>query len=117
MSVAKEETVARLKEQIESKDEEQEEVLPLEAEVEVEPEEEETPEQRSSTREYVVLVKSQDKEKAWVEIGRETAASTEAALKALGEALEDGRSYVAVPARSWNPVPVSIKTTTTINFQ
>ena len=90
-------------------------------EAEVEPvEEEEAPEEvtetRSSTREYIVLQKGTD-DKFWlIALGTVEASSAEGAIRALGDSLEDGSIYVAVPKRNWNPVPVTIKKTTTISF-
>lgn len=131
----KQETIERLKEQIESKPEDAEDALITEldekedrdaeeeveegdaagAEVGAEPEGEEAAEQRSSTREYVILEQG-DSDKTWVVIDRKEAASTESALRSLGDDLTDGSMYVAVPTRSWSPVSVNVKKATTISF-
>lgn len=130
----KEETIARLKEQIEDSgiidvpvDEPfpegidgEEETLVEEGdetaeEVGEDPQDEETAEQKSSTREYVLL-ESTGKD-GWAVVGRAVSASAEGALRSLGEEkLQDGIEYVAVPVRNWNPAPASVKKTTTISF-
>lgn len=122
MTVAKEETIQRLKEKVESEHGEEETLLEQveeeaveEAPVEEEQEDEE-PEQRSSSREYVVLEQGSEND-IWLLVARKEASSAEGALRALGSDLNDGTTYVAVPTRNWNPVPASIKTTTTISFQ
>ena len=109
----KEETSEKLHALLEEADEiEEAEIEPVEEEEVVE----EVAEARSGTREYIVLQKGTD-EKFWlIALGTVESASAEGAIKALGSSLEDGAVYVAVPKRNWNPVPVTIKTTTTISF-
>jgi len=72
-------------------------------------------EAKSSAREYVVL-KQAAKGGPWAEVKRVEATGADAAIRSLGQdGLEDGVTYVAVPSRSWNPVKVEVKTTTTIS--
>lgn len=145
MSTGKEETIARLKEQIDEEIVEDDplleeedlgatpsvemfisagEELDLKSEIEeqeavevVEETEEETVEGRSSYREYVVLVQNV-KEKNWAELARNMATNPESAVRMLGEdRIEEGRVYVAVPLRNWNPLPpAAVTKTTTISF-
>ena len=123
MSAKHEETIERLKGLVEGKpeDEDVEEATLLEAEDETteevgeDPQDEEAAEQKSSTREYVIL-ESGGKD-AWNVVARAVSASAEGAMRSLGEKkLKDGIEYVAVPTRNWNPAPASVKTTTTISF-
>ena len=118
---SKEETSERLHAVLEEVEE-----LP---EVDVEPVEEEEVEEetaskdadpngatRSSSREYIVLISGKDN--SWSQVRSPVeATSAEGAIRLLGDLLKDGATYVAVPQRNWNPVPVSIKTTTTISFE
>lgn len=122
---AKEETIERLKEKVEEeKDGTDEDLLqdlddePVEEAPVAEAEVEDEPEQRSSTREYVILCQRTG-EKFWAIIDRKEASTPEAAIRSLGEdGLEDKAVYAAVPARNWNQLPpVSKETTTTISFK
>lgn len=106
MSAKQDETIARLQQQIESRPEGEEEELNVEPEPE--------PEEKSSMRRYVVLV-NQGNDK-WEALTIREATSAEGAIRGLEDLLEDGKTYVAVPTRNWNPVPVSIKTMTTVSF-
>jgi hypothetical protein len=132
----KEETIARLKEQIEDgglvpdeapadvpfpevEDGEEDTLLEEEGaateEVGEDAQDEEAAEQRSSTREYVLLENAG--KDTWTIVGRAVSSSPENALRSLGEKkLKDGVQYVGVPTRSWQPAPASVKTTTTISF-
>lgn len=92
-----------------------EEIFEEEATPEVDEEPSVNGEPRSSSREYVVLINAG--KDAWSQVKAPIeATSAEAAIRSLGEELQDGSTYVAVPKRNWNPVPVTIKTTTTISF-
>lgn len=62
-------------------------------------------EQKRST--YVVLVGAP--ESGWVETNRVDAASAEAAIRRTADLQGEGK-YVAIPARSWKPISVSVET-------
>lgn len=78
----------------------------------------------SNRREYVVLKAVSDGPKkvggvddTFKIVWRGFATGAEQAIRSLGETgLEHGASYVAVPARSWNPQPVGVDTKTTITI-
>jgi hypothetical protein len=119
-----EETIERLKGLVEGKSEENgdaeqeallEEEDPATEDVGADSQDEETADQKSSTREYVLLENTG--KDGWAVVGRAVSASAEGALRSLGEEkLKDGVLYVAVPVRNWNPAPASVKKTTTISF-
>lgn len=62
--------------------------------------------------EYIILLQN---EKGWEDIGRTSAASAKAAVaqamkSPTGAPPKDGGTFVAVPARSWQPVTVQVET-------
>lgn len=54
---------------------------------------------------------------AWVEIGGTEARSAESAIRLVVARSDDTEGeYVAVPARSWKPIKVSVETKTQLRF-
>jgi hypothetical protein len=59
---------------------------------------------------YIVLARNNDG--CWIEGPTVEATSAEAAIRAeVGDGKAGAKTYVAVPARSWKPVAVSVETT------
>lgn len=74
--------------------------------------------------EYVILANIDDGGPRWQEVARVKARSASAAIREMvsvsanGLLPEDsGGTYVAVPARSWRPVTVTVETKTSLRFQ
>lgn len=76
---------------------------------------------------YLILQKSTDPatatagEARWKECGTVHAASSEAAVRAhmntrTAKSNDTASVYVAVPARSWRPITVTVETTTTVKL-
>jgi hypothetical protein len=69
---------------------------------------------------YVVLRKIGSEEQAqpqWMEYGRAHAASSTAAIRECAGIDDQGAAeYVAVPARSWKPVKVTVETKQTVKL-
>lgn len=72
--------------------------------------------------EYLILRsvgKSENGEAHWEDITRETARSAQAAIRQAAERLgadAPRNHFVAVPARSWKPVKVTVETKTALKF-
>ncbi len=71
--------------------------------------------------EYIILRQLQEEvaaeggPPAWREHGRANASSPERALRSLGDGVVDG-TYVAIPKRSWKPLPVQLGTKTVVTI-
>lgn len=114
----REETIQRLKERVEAGDGEEETLLEEAEEEELEEspvEEAEEDSEKGSSRQYVVL--EHNGKGTWMLLSTVEATSADSAIKSLSERLGDGKDYVAVPTRNWNPLAVSIKKTTTITLK
>jgi hypothetical protein len=72
------------------------------------------------TTTYVILRKIGSEEQAqpqWMEYGRAKAASSTAAIRECAGIDDQGAAeYVAVPARSWKPVKVTVETKQTVKL-
>ncbi len=53
----------------------------------------------------VMMISTEDFKETWLEIGRVTAPSAQAAIRAHGQA----GTYVAIPASSWKPQTVKVE--------
>lgn len=102
-TASREETIERLKEQIEETEKPVSKVSQANA-----PEKDET-------RSYVVLIEDEDQH-IFTLVNTVAASSAQTALKSLGEDLEE-LPYVVVPLRSWNRLTPKVKKTTTISFE
>ena len=77
-------------------------------------------EAKDSSREYVVLQRipgsSPSQAQTWIFVQNVEATSTEQAIRKVveGQKTSDELTWVAIPARSFVPVSVSVKTTTQI---
>lgn len=73
-------------------------------------EKEEPKEERGAT-EYVILrlLDQLEHPGGWMECGRSSGSSGRAALHALADELGEG-TYIAVPARSWQPLTIAVET-------
>lgn len=65
--------------------------------------------------EYMILGKRDDG--GWVEFSKQTARSAKAAIRQALEGNHDGGTYVAVPAKSWQPQKASPQTVTTLKLE
>lgn len=57
---------------------------------------------------YIVLARNNDG--CWIEGPTVEATSAEAAIRAAIDGTDQQQAYVAVPARSWKPLAVSVET-------
>lgn len=75
----------------------------------------EGPKEAAKATEYVVLAESGDK--TWKDVGRQTARSAKAAVAAHVTAAKlNAGTFVAVPARSFDPITVKTETKTKLAF-
>jgi len=58
---------------------------------------------------YMILAKGDKPDAGWVETAIVEAASARAAIREALNGASEGGEYVAVPARSWEPVKVEIQ--------
>lgn len=65
----------------------------------------------SEARSYVALCLNG---KTWELVGKVEAVSSEQAVRKTVQEREQEATFVAVPSRSWQPVTVSVKTTTSV---
>jgi hypothetical protein len=66
---------------------------------------------------YVVL--SQDESGMWLEVHQDIAMTPKGAITAYLSTLDDAEkpgTYVGVPVRSWNPLPVGVETQAKLTF-
>ena len=79
-----------------------------------------TPAEKNTGTEYIVLRKS-PQVNTWAEHAKTNARSAEAAIRDTVSANETDSggagTYVAIPARSWNPVAANVQTVTTLKLE
>ena len=106
-----EETIERLKKQAEEEELDPDLLEPKDVfglDDEVLGEDDQEPKQKNSApREYVVLLKGSGNN--WGEVARTEARSAGDAIRSLGQRLQSGSQYTAVPARNWHPVTIEVE--------
>lgn len=82
-----------------------------------------TPAAKKTTTAYVILTRRANhagpeahEDRGWREAATIEAASADAALRLYATDKNDGMDLVAIPARSWQPRRITIKTTTRVTL-